>query len=85
MVTVIALTLHMQCFHLDVTQAFLIPPIADDEFLYAEMPRGLDTGSKYYRLRKPLYGLASAPVRWFDHISQLLKTQGYIQSSWHPC
>ena len=48
------------------------------------MPRGLDTSSKYYRLCKPLYGLASAPVRWFDHISQLSRLHTF-KSSWHPC
>jgi len=85
MMTVIGLSLRMNCFHFDVTQAFLIPPIEDDELIYTEIPKGFHTGSQYYRLRKPLYGLTSAPVRWFEHMSVLLLQKGLQQSEWHPC
>ena len=83
--TVVALSLSLKCFDLDFTQAFLQAAIGENEWIYIEMPNGLETGSKFYRLKKSLYGLSSSPIRWFQLLCEMLLEKDYVQSEWHPC
>jgi len=42
------------------------------------MPKGVECGSRFYRLRHPLYGLSSAPVRFYEFMAALLMQYGHM-------
>ena len=66
--------------HLDVKNAYLNAPL--DEEIYMVAPEG--STSKYWRLRKGLYGLRQAGRQWYLHLHDAYSSLGYTrcQSDW---
>ena len=71
--------------HMDVSTAFLNPPV--DGNIYMQLPEGIDwlESSKLppntvCRLNKAIYGLKQAPRLWYNHIDQFLQKIGLYRS-----
>ena len=64
----------------DVTGAFLLPPLLPEEVVYARPPEGYENHpefkGKILRLMKSSYGLKQAPRRWYDYTREILLEHG---------
>ncbi|GBG35086.1 Transposon TyH3 Gag-Pol polyprotein, partial [Hondaea fermentalgiana] len=79
--TVLALTRQWTVAQADVTGAFLMAKLGEDEKLFMRAPDGLNMPKGTpLRLRTSLYGLRSAPKRFNDHLTSILKDLGLKQS-----
>lgn len=70
----------------DVSTAFLHASL--DQETYVEQPPGHinpNFPDHVYMLDKAMYGLRNAPRAWSDHLMNILKDQGYTQSSKDDC
>ena len=77
----VALTIlnHWEIYHIDVSMAFLNPPVDGD--IYMQLPEGVDwlepsklTSKTVCKLNKALYGLKQALRLWYDHFNKFLQT-----------
>lgn len=70
---------------LDVKTAFLYSKI--DREKYIRIPDGVNTDSKKFvcKLKKALYGLATAPKCWNQTFDEFIQSCGYNQSTRDPC
>jgi len=77
--------MNLSAWSFDVTAAFLQAENAADEFLYVEVPDGinLDKG-KVLQLMKSQYGLRTAPVKWFRELKKTLLGLGLKNSKVDP-
>jgi hypothetical protein len=58
----------------------IITKLDDDIADICGLPRG-----KLYRIRKALYGLPASGRLWYQHYTDRLKQEGYVQSKFDPC
>ena len=49
------------------------------------LPRGFEQPGKVFKLSKSVYGLAQAPLAWFNKLSQGLQKVGFQPSNHDPC
>ena len=66
--------------HIDVKNAYLNAPLQEEIYMVA--PEGC--GSRYWRLRKGLYGLRQAGRQWYLHLHETYSSLGFTrcQSDW---
>ena len=66
--------------HIDVKNAYLNAPLQEEIYMVA--PEGC--GSRYWRLRKGLYGLRQAGRQWYLHLHEAYSSLGFTrcQSDW---
>ena len=67
-----------------------IPPIKGADALYIDPPsdlkRWLNLGPEdVLRLRKAVYGLINAPLRWHQRLSRALRQAGFVPLQMDPC
>ncbi|XP_022020159.1 uncharacterized mitochondrial protein AtMg00810-like [Helianthus annuus] len=76
-----ATKMHWSLHQLNVNNAFLHGDL--DEEIYMQPPAGmiLDDPSKVLKLQKSLYGLKQTSRQWYENLSDVLKSKGYIRSS----
>lgn len=69
---------------IDVFGAFLYP--TQKEEIYIVLPSGV-TGDTpvYWKLNKTMYGLASSPAAFYEHVSTHLLENGYTRCKSDPC
>jgi hypothetical protein len=85
LMVIIGLTLGWIMEDYDIEQAFLNAPVKKEEQIYVEMPKIIDSGSRYYRVTRGLYGLASSPSRFYNHLADKLIGYGLKRSKWNSC
>lgn len=90
----IAAAQNLDCFQVDVSQAFLQAPIKQPCFIYKPPIPGESTFVTDQRsgkqrligvLGKSLYGLPSSPKAWYDAYTAYVKSLGYHQLSGDSC
>ena len=74
--------------HFDISTAFLSGDL--EETIYMRMPAGMrhtdDIGNEYYaKLNSPIYGLKQSARKFYEKLTDVLVTNGYIRSSMEPC
>jgi len=79
----IALTTSTQLATIDIAQAFLKAQIYDDD-IFIKI-KDTDQTWRYYVLLGSLYGIPSAPGRWYDDFGAALESFGLLRSLDDPC
>ena len=70
----------------DISTAFLQShQYAEGKFKYVKFYDPLTGKTNYYRQTGPIYGEASAPIRWEDTIAPWFEKQGMIRGANEPC
>ena len=69
----------------DVSTAFLHADVIGNPYVYPPETEKLDKQTKVWKLNKALYGLKSAPKAWYEHVTTLLKKQGWEKSDLDEC
>ena len=78
--------LRLTLTHADVSAAFTHAPLpANEQCVLIDPPGVSSSPGKVLVLRKALYGLRQAPLRWWELIHSQLLSFGLIQSSLDPC
>jgi hypothetical protein len=79
-----AVNRNMHVHQMDVSTAFLHGNLAED--IYVQQPEGFHVGgpNTVCKLHKALYGLKQAPKAWYDTISNVLVSAGFIISDADP-
>ena len=83
---VLSLILDWTTISVDFSSAFVQAKLKEPVWIH--LPRGFSStqgSNTCLRLIKSLYGLAVAPILWFDHVSQAFKELGFKQSTYDPC
>ena len=80
-------SLHWTPGYLDFTQAFHSGSGIDRELYARQPPEGIPGADprQLLKLLKHCYGLTDGPFKWYEHLSQYLLSQGYVQSRLDPC
>ncbi|MDG1381231.1 MAG: reverse transcriptase domain-containing protein, partial [Flavobacteriales bacterium] len=74
----LALPLGFKVHHMDVSTAFLIPDLPEDQRVYLEPPPGLELDDdKCYELMKCIYGLKQSANKWNEHVDAMLRRHGF--------
>ena len=82
----LSLILNWKTMTVDFSSAFVQAKLKEPVWIH--LPRGFSSSNGAHtclRLVKSLYGLAVAPILWFDHVSKAFKDLGFKQSAFDPC
>ena len=82
----LSLILNWKTMMVDFSSAFVQAKLKEPVWIH--LPRGFSSSNGAHtclRLVKSLYGLAVAPILWFDHVSKAFKDLGFRQSAFDPC
>ena len=82
----LSLILNWKTMTVDFSSAFVQAKLKEPVWIH--LPRGFSSSNgpnTCLRLVKSLYGLAVAPILWFDHVSKAFKDLGFKQSAFDPC
>eukprot|EP00435_Cladocopium_sp_Y103_P075376 s90_g57.t1 len=73
--------------HLDFTQAFHSGDGIDRELYCSLPPEGVPGlhERQLLKLLKTCYGLTDGPYQWYQHVSKVLESRGYVKSKADPC
>ncbi|CAK9010965.1 Retrovirus-related Pol polyprotein from transposon RE1 (Retro element 1) (AtRE1) [Includes: Protease RE1 [Durusdinium trenchii] len=86
LVTIISLTLGLECRAIDISQAYLQSPVYSFS-CYFTPPKGISDfpKGKVLKALKPLYGLSCAGSLFYQFTVDFFTRNGWKQSKWHPC
>ena len=82
----LSLILNWKTMTVDFSSAFVQAKLKEPVWIH--LPHGFSSSqgpNTCLRLVKSLYGLAVAPILWFDHVSKAFKELGFKQSAFDPC
>ena len=70
----------------DITAAFVHAPLAENEHIYVEQPKGFATDkSLVLKLNRSVYGIRQASRNFFQYLVKKLESEGLVQSEHDPC
>ena len=72
----------------DISEAFLYGELSEDQVCYVTPPkqfRKFDPETKFWKLKKSIYGLRCAPLCWHRQYVRRAKALGWAQSETDPC
>lgn len=85
-VLALALAAGMQTHHMDVSTAFLVPSLPEEETVYVEPPPGLELSGDYvYQLLKCVYGLKQSAAYWYKDLAATLLRHNFAPAEADPC
>ena len=79
----IAMIFSLKIIGIDIKGAFLYPELKEP--VYISLPKNLEKGIIYWKLRKTLYGLPQSPKAFYEDISCILIKHGYCRTDADPC
>ena len=91
MLCALACQLSLSFHQMDVSTAFLVPPLKEEIYLRLPEQDLVDQNLPEYqssplvRLNKTLYGLVQSPREFYLHLSKILVGMGLTQSAQDPC
>lgn len=85
----LAASLDLELYQCDIKSAYLMANLPEDRETYMEIPEGLpntdeDGYELVWKLKKSLYGLASAGRLWSEKLSKFMESQGFRRSHSDP-
>ena len=70
----------------DITAAFVHAPLAENEHIYVEQPKGFVTDKNLVlKLNRSVYGIRQAPRNFFQYLVKKLDSEGLKQSEHDTC
>ena len=87
LVLTLSLLLGLKTESLDFSNAFVQADLPEDQQIYIDVPLGFQSPkpNQVLKLKKSLYGTASAPLRWYEKCDKGLRARGFKRSRFDPC